>query len=169
MRPKRPHAAFGHRHRPVSWTPSKIPYGGFSPVRLQATAFQRVPSDLSFEPSFADFGSLHAAARSLASHPGLASGHFVGRAFGGFRHRMPVHPRLDGRTGNLPTPGLSPGRTRQVSWLHIGILKANPGLTGPLNNILWDAIGAVNGKGTCLDDARVWKMQYKGFYRTLKP
>jgi hypothetical protein len=56
MRPKRPHAAFGHHHRPVSWTPSKIPYGGFSPVRLQATAFQRVPSDLSFEPSFADFG-----------------------------------------------------------------------------------------------------------------
>ena len=63
-------------------------------------------------------GSLHAAARALASHPGLASGYFVERAFRATRRRMALRSKLDGRTGNLPSPGLSPGRSRQLSWLH---------------------------------------------------
>jgi hypothetical protein len=63
-------------------------------------------------------GSLHAAARTFASHPGLAAGCFVERAFRGIRRRMSLRSKLDGRTGNLPSRGLSPRRSRQLSWLH---------------------------------------------------
>jgi hypothetical protein len=65
-------------------------------------------------------GSLHATARSFASHPGLAttrfpgpSGYIVTLAFSVLRHRRTVRIRLDGRTGNLPSCCLSQHRQRQ--------------------------------------------------------
>jgi hypothetical protein len=39
-------------------------------------------------------------------------------AFGAVRYRTPLGVRLDGRTGNLPSSGLSPDKTRQPVRLH---------------------------------------------------
>ncbi len=63
--------------------------------------------------------SLHAAARAFAQPSGLAPTgeaslprllrYRVPPALGAGRHRPPLGGRLDGRTGNLPSPGLPPG------------------------------------------------------------
>jgi hypothetical protein len=63
----------------VSYRPSKIPYGGFSPVRLQATVRFRqcVPSGCPFERTFADSGLRD----PYGSHaPGLFARLIVGRS-----------------------------------------------------------------------------------------
>lgn len=73
-----------------------MPASASNPKRVEFTALQ---------------GSLYAAARTFASHPGLAARCFVERALDGARHRASLRSRLDGRTGNLPSSGLSPDQS----------------------------------------------------------
>jgi len=103
--------------------------------------------------------SLHAAARTFASHPGLAAGCFVERAFRGIRRRTSLRSKLDGRTGNLPSQGLSPRQSRQLSWLHERSFKRHrPRAPWSSGYPDWGFLDLESARG----------MQHRGDYRTLR-